>query len=633
VIPGRARAAGTGLVAVAAPCAALLAGAALCAAGLAGVDRASSRARLSADGRFDHSFYEGYNAYREHNASRVAFRRSRLVLPGLRAGARVELELRVQPRRRPFELRLIANGETAALRELQPGWHRVRFEATADAAGALRIGFDGGHLRLSGVELRVLEPGATPPGRWLAYFGLAGLAMLVGLYWSRRPAVTAVAALALCGLFSLGLLEARLHALALLPRVLLVLLAVPPLGLLLQRAVGLPARAAPFVAAALALKLALVTHPAFPSIDAAFHAHNLESFREGELITSRAPGASQDSKVDVPYPPALYALLAPFAARDPAPGKARFDTWVDLELLVRCAQALLVGSAPILIFLIGRRGGLEPEAAGAAAAIAALTPESLLVLAKGITANSLGHTATLLLVLAGIAAAPAWLLFPAALLAVASHLGGAATALLLVGAWLARETWLGRLERARLLRWLAALAAAGLVAWLAYYRHALGRTAADLGGLAGVAVSAPVAFFGVRWYRLGKAAQNLLLKFGGVPLLLAAVGAARGLPPRLAAWLVPWAAAGAATGLIALLTPVPLRFEYFLVPAVALAAGSGAAALRESGHTRLLGAALGLLAALHLALAGLLLAGRVELISVIMESPRWPWPAPSSGST
>jgi hypothetical protein len=59
---------------------------------------------------------------------------------------------------------------------------------------------------------------------------------------------------------------------------------------------------------------------------------------------------------------------------------------------------------------------------------------------------------------------------------------------------------------------------------------------------------------------------------------------------------------------------------------VALAAGAGAARLRDAGRGALLNAGLGLLAALHLALAALLLSGRFELISVIMESPRWPWP-------
>jgi hypothetical protein len=599
----------------------------LCTAGLAAVDRAATSARVSADGRFDHAFFEDFHVFREHNASRVAFRNSRLVLAGLRSGARAELVLRVHPRRRPFPLEVVAGaGRSLGTYPLEHGWNELVTVAEADARGRLELGFRGGHLRVAGVAVRLLEPGSTPPARWQLYLVLAGLASLVGLYWTGRAAPAAAFAVACCLAFAALLLGARLHALELLPRILLGLAAVPPLGLALRRVVGLPSGAAAWVAAALTLQLGLVTHPAFPSIDAAFHAHNLERWRAGALVTSRAPGATQSAKVDVPYPPALYAMLSPLAALDPGPGEAWVDGWVDGELLIRATQALLVGSGPVLLFLIGRRAGLSDEAAAAAAVIGALMPENLLVLAKGIAANTLGTWATLLVVLAGVSVAPLWALFPALLLGVSSHLGGAATLVALVAAWLVREIWYGRLSRGTIVRWLVALAGAAVVVWLVYYRQAFARTGEDLGGLAGVALGEPEAFFGIRWYRLGKAAQNLLLKFGGVPLLLAALGAARGLPERLASWLFPWTLVGVATGLVALFTPVPLRFEYFLLPAAALAAGAGAARLQATGRRRLLHAGLGLLAALQLALAALLLAGRFELISVIMESPRWPWP-------
>lgn len=596
-----------------------------CAAALSSVDRAATSASVKADGRFDHAFFQDFNSFREHSSSRVAFRRSRVVLAGLRSGALVELVLRVQPRRRPFPLEVVAGDRTLATRPLTSGWNDVRLRAELEASGGLVLGFRGGHLRLASVEARLVEPGSTPRQRWWLYLALAALGALLGFYWTGglRPAVATAAGV--CLVFAVLLLSARLHALELLPRALVALAAVPPLGLALGRLLSLPRSASPWVAAAVVLKLALVTHPAFPSIDAAFHAHNLERWRDGELITSRAPGATQSSKVAVPYPPALYAVLGPLTALDPRPGEAWVDSQVDGELLIRTAQAVLVGTAPLLVFLIGRRGGLDAEAAGAAAVIAALMPESLLVLGKGIVANSLGAWATLLVVLAGVSEAPLWLLFPVVLLGVSSHLGAAATLVALVLAWLAREAARGRLSRATAGRWLAALASAGVAVWVLYYGQALARTGGDLGGLAGVAVTEPEAFFGIRWYRLGKLAQDLILKFGGVPLLLAAVGAFR-LPERLASWLVPWTAVGATTGLVAVLTPVPLRFEYFLLPAVALAAGAGAQRLRETGRSGLLGAGVAVLALLHLALAALLFAGRFELISVIMESPRWPWP-------
>jgi len=127
----------------------------------------------------------------------------------------------------------------------------------------------------------------------------------------------------------------------------------------------------------------------------------------------------------------------------------------------------------------------------------------------------------------------------------------------------------------------------------------------------------------VRWYRVGKLAQDLALKFGVTPLVLAWTGL-RAAPTadRLKALLVPWFVTGGLVGLLALFSPLPLRFEYFLVPAVAMAAGLGSEHM--SRPWRVAGVALPLL--LQVTLAAFLLARRFYLISVILESPRWPFP-------
>ncbi len=134
-------------------------------------------------------------------------------------------------------------------------------------------------------------------------------------------------------------------------------------------------------------------------------------------------------------------------------------------------------------------------------------------------------------------------------------------------------------------------------------------------------------FLHARWVQVGKTLQDLLLKFGAAPLLLAAVGCRRkDAPPRLKRLLTSWFGCGLGYAALALLTPLPLRFEYFLVPAVAAAAGLGAEEMERRGRRRLVAAALSFAFLLQLALAVLMLAGRFELISVIMESDRWPFP-------
>jgi hypothetical protein len=133
----------------------------------------------------------------------------------------------------------------------------------------------------------------------------------------------------------------------------------------------------------------------------------------------------------------------------------------------------------------------------------------------------------------------------------------------------------------------------------------------------------------VRWYRVGKILQDLLLKFALWPVALATwamVRVRRPLPLRTL--LVPWFAVGLALALVAVLSPFPLRFEYFLLPAVAAAAGLGAARLtaRRRVAPAVLTAGWTAAFALQAVLGLLLLQDRFEIIAVIMESPRWPFP-------
>ncbi|MCU0242346.1 MAG: hypothetical protein MUF51_07970, partial [Vicinamibacteria bacterium] len=124
-----------------------------------------------------------------------------------------------------------------------------------------------------------------------------------------------------------------------------------------------------------------------------------------------------------------------------------------------------------------------------------------------------------------------------------------------------------------------------------------------------------------RWFRLGKIAQDSLLKFGLLPLFLAVMGYRRASGPLrdlLSAWFV----SGGLLGLLAVLTPFSLRFEYFLVPAVAMAAGLGAAQLIETRRVRWVQVIWLIVFALQFISACLMLTHHYQMIAVIMDSPR-----------
>jgi hypothetical protein len=108
------------------------------------------------------------------------------------------------------------------------------------------------------------------------------------------------------------------------------------------------------------------------------------------------------------------------------------------------------------------------------------------------------------------------------------------------------------------------------------------------------------------------------------------VAAVRGLcraeAGRLRDLLACWLLAAAALGLLAVVTPLAFRFEYFAAPAGAMAAGLGAESWRDAGRGRWVAALWAVSFALQCAIGVLLLFGRFEIISVIIPSPRWAWP-------
>src|SRR5262249_50686531 len=102
--------------------------------------------------------------------------------------------------------------------------------------------------------------------------------------------------------------------------------------------------AAAVLGASCLLRMAFVLHPAFPSIAAPSHAHNVHRFGGGQLISSAISDA-EGRALPTPSPPALYALLAPFVA----PGD-----YARGELVVRLAMGLLETTTPLLVWALMR---------------------------------------------------------------------------------------------------------------------------------------------------------------------------------------------------------------------------------------------------------------------------------------
>jgi len=523
--------------------------------------------------------------------------------------------------RRPYEALVSVNEQPVARARLGGSYRAISFPGLTDDSGVLRIRLHGeasgveSAFRLAWVRVSHESGGFVPAGRWVEY-GLLALLWLGVVTWGWGRFTIALASMpALLLIYSVALGAARLHVLVDLPWVLGIGAACAALAGVCSLG-AVPRAAARWVVLGFAVRLAFALHPACPSIDSTFHVHRVRAFRDGEVISSGAPGPDAEP-LRVPYPPLLYGLLSP-VFRWGLP---------DEELVVRAVMALLEGTAPLLVFALMRSGGSSPGAAGHGAAAAAVMPEGVLVIGKGIAANILGSWVTLLILGALLRGAPAAVTTGLLALGFLSHFGAALSLGGLLVVWLALRVRFRELTPARAAGMLSSMVAAVFLAWLVYYREVFPLIAGSLGSIGRHVKSDASGFLHARWVQVGKTLQDLLLKFGAAPLLLAAVGCRRkDAPPRLKRLLTSWFGCGLGYAALALLTPLPLRFEYFLVPAVAAAAGLGAEEMERRGRRRLVAAALSFAFLLQLALAVLMLAGRFELISVIMESDRWPFP-------
>ncbi len=333
-----------------------------------------------------------------------------------------------------------------------------------------------------------------------------------------------------------------------------------------------------FSASALLLKLAVLLHPNMPVGDAMFHAHRFESVLAGHLFfTSIAPGG-----YTFPYPPGLYVFASPFAnlVHRGAP---------DMALLRIVATAVDCAFGLLLYWVVVRNWGVRLGGA-MAVAIYHLIPLNFDVLTTGNLTNAFAQSVAI----GGLAvmAAPAlsssvarMTCVLAALLAAAfmSHTG---TVAILFVAGLAVATLFAARggPQLRSAAWAVAVAtfAAAVVAVALYYGWFMDTYRGELARIAHDTTSAAPDVGGRTISdRLRLVPYELGIYIGAPVLLFAFLGAVElarhRASDRLTLTLAGWMTSCVAFLVLGILTPVDMRYYLAALPALAIAAGYGAA--------------------------------------------------------
>jgi hypothetical protein len=355
------------------------------------------------------------------------------------------------------------------------------------------------------------------------------------------------------------------------------------LSLALQYWRGQPLRntarfAAAFSAAALLLKLLVLLHPNMPVGDAMFHAHRFQGVLAGNLyFTSIAPGG-----YSFPYPPGLYVFASLFS------GLVRRGAGdMDLLRIVTCSTDAAAG---LLLYYVVARAWSNRLAGAMAVAIYHLTPLGFGVLTTGNLTNAFAQSVAVA-ALALMASAPVrlehrgWTALLTVVLA-AAYLSHTSTLAILFAATVTTAALFwgrgGPSLRSPAAAIGLATAGAALLAIVVYYAHFMDTYRTELARIGHETVTAaPAAGGRTIGDRVRLVPYSLDIYFGAPVLLLALLGAAElGLrrgPDRLTLAVTGWIVSCLAFLLIGVLTPVDMRHYLAAVPAVAIAAGYGAA--------------------------------------------------------
>jgi hypothetical protein len=349
--------------------------------------------------------------------------------------------------------------------------------------------------------------------------------------------------------------------------------------------------AAAFSTAALFLKLLVLLHPNMSTGDTMFHAHKLQGVLGGNYyFTSIAPGG-----YSFPYPPGLYVFASAFA------GLVKRGAGDMALLRVICTAA--DAAAGLLLYTLVVRNWGHRLAGAMAVAIYHLMPLSFGVLTTGNMSNSFAQSAAVaaLVVMAWPAAdrhrwTAAALLGAALLVAFLSHTGTLATLFASAVMISALYRWRGGAEvkRAGIVVGAVTLAAAA-IAVAVYYAHFMATYRAEFARIGHeTATAARDAGGHTIGDRLRLVPYSLGIYIGAPVLLLALVGgvemARRRAGDRLTLALGGWMLACLVFLVIGVLTPVDMRYYLAALPAIAIAAGYGAAWAWSDGwptHRRL----------------------------------------------
>lgn len=335
--------------------------------------------------------------------------------------------------------------------------------------------------------------------------------------------------------------------------------------------------AAAFSASALFLKLLVLLHPNMGVGDTMFHAHKLQGVLAGNLyFTSIAPGGYA-----FPYPPGLYVFASLFA------GLVHRGAGDMALLRIVCTSADAV--AGLLLYALVVRNWDNRLAAAMTVAIYHLIPLSFSVLTTGNMSNSFAQSAAVaaLVGMAWPAATRQWrwsvILCAVLLAAFLSHTGTLATlfasAVFIAVLFVLRGGSEVRRAGARVA--LVTVTAAA-IAVAVYYAHFMPTYRAEFARIGHETVTAARDAGGrTIGDRLRGVPYSIGIFIGAPVMLLAFVGAVelarRTGRDRLTLALGGWMLGCVVFLAVGILTPVDMRYYLAALPAIAIAAGYGAA--------------------------------------------------------
>jgi hypothetical protein len=359
-----------------------------------------------------------------------------------------------------------------------------------------------------------------------------------------------------------------------------------------------------FSAAAALLKLAILLHPDMPVGDAMFHAHRFHDVLSGRLyFTSIAPG-----NYSFPYAPGLYVfarLFADLVGRGAA----------DMALLRVIAVAVDTLAALLLYVAFTRVARAQHDvvtirvlrtAAVCTVVLYHFVPLDLRIITVGNLTNAFAQSLAAMALALIVARRrddqrPGFIVLLTLTLTAAflSHTSSFAIGAAATAAIAALFLWRGGSAlRGSAFTIALALAIAVAAAVVLYYAHFMDTYRAEWARISVETTSAaPDAGGRGIGARLAAVPRNLHIYLGTPLLILAAIGASasRRLSGATSLWLGigGWLAACAGFLILGILTPVDMRHYLAAIPALALAAGTGAAAWwYAGGRRRLIAAAL-----------------------------------------